>query len=263
MNAPTAICLDKQRIASCMETPIPLFVYDETSSTNDIALQMAREGQREPLAVLAEFQTCGRGRLGRQWQASKGHNLVLSLLWPFRAGVSLNGLSLVIGTLLVEELTRLGLQGAGMKWPNDIYVDSQKLCGILVELEGDLQHNPVAIIGIGVNGWLGEAASRSVDQPVTDWWSQTGNGLDRNTLAAHLLSALARALPLFSREGIAAFRKRWMQYDLCVGHELWLLQGGSRQAVTATGLADDGGLLVAADGREWCVYGGEVSIRWQ
>src|SRR5690606_32147460 len=137
----------------------------------------------------------------------------------------------------------------------DIHVRRRKLGGILVELAGDLESRPIAVIGVGVNGWLGDELAGRIGQPVTDWLTETGQVLDRNHLAAALLAGLQQALPLFARQGFAAFHARWQAYDLCAGQSLWLLRGGERTQVTALGVADDGSLRVADAEGEKRVYG--------
>lgn len=255
--------LDAAQITAALAAGMEVEVHDALTSTNDRALVLARSNPVQPTAILAEQQSAGRGRLGRRWESPLGHNLYVTLVWPFAAGVPLQGLSLVVGLVLAEALTALGLNGVGIKWPNDIHVQRRKLGGILVELAGDLEACPIAVIGVGVNGWLGQALSARIDQPVTDWLAETGQVLDRNRLAGLLLAGLQRALPLFARAGFTAFRERWQAYDLCAHQALWLVQGNKRTAVTALGVADDGSLRVLAGATEQRVYGGEVSIRWQ
>lgn len=256
--------LDESVLRSRLSEPLELELAEVLTSTNDRGLEAARSGPTQPLAVLAEHQTAGRGRLGRRWQSPFGSNLYLSLVWPLPAGTRLQGLSLVVGVLLAELLAERGVSQVGIKWPNDIYVGRRKLAGILVELAGNLESDPVAVIGVGVNGYLGQELAASIDQPVTDWLTLTGEPLERNRLAADLLAALQAELPRFVAQGFAAFRKRWQPYDLCCGQPLWLQQGSRCEAVDACGVDADGGLLVeAADGSRRSLYGGEVSIRWR
>lgn len=255
--------LEQPVIAALLDAPLALEVHDELASTNDRGLELARSAAVQPVAILAERQSAGRGRLGRRWESPLGHNLYLTLVWPFTAGVQLQGLSLVVGLVLAETLTQLGLRDAGIKWPNDLHVRRRKLGGILLELSGDLEARPIAVIGVGVNGWLGDELAGRIDQPATDWLTEVGQPLDRNRLAGLLLHGLQQALPLFAASGFAAFRARWQAFDLCAGQSLWLVQGQARRQVRALGVADDGALRVEHDQQEQSVYGGEVSIRWQ
>ena len=126
-------------------------VLKEVDSTNSELMRRARSGQTDPVLLVAESQTAGRGRLGRQWHAQAGDALTFSLglmLHP----ADWSGLSLAVGLSVVESLDPLGTLGLGLKWPNDIWVRQQdtnqqmletlpktasntwrKLAGILIE----------------------------------------------------------------------------------------------------------------------------------
>lgn len=256
--------LDEAALRAELRQPLALEIYDELSSTNDRGLDCARHNNSvDALAILAERQTAGRGRLGRCWQSPLGQNLYVTLVWPFAGGVQLAGLSLVVGLVLAETLSANGLVGAGVKWPNDIHVKRRKLAGILVELAGNLELSPVAVIGIGVNGQLSEAALGAIDQPATDWVTETGMAMDRSRVAGQLLANLQTALAVFAAQGFSTFEARWNHYDICRGQALWLHRQGKKQAVEALGVGDDGSLRVLRDGQEEWLHGGEVSIRWQ
>jgi len=171
--------------------------------------------------ILAETQSAGRGRRGRQWLSPPGLNLYLSCLKRFESGfAALGGLSLAVGVIVLRTLETLGITGAGLKWPNDVLVAGPgrpggKLGGILVELSGEYQGPCAAIIGIGLNLRLTPALHEQAGQPASDLASLTG-GMppDRNRLAATLVSALVEGLRQFEREGLAAFVAEYIRHDL-------------------------------------------------
>jgi BirA family biotin operon repressor/biotin-[acetyl-CoA-carboxylase] ligase len=128
-----------------------LDVYWELDSTSS---ELQRRGANAPdlSVVTAETQTAGRGRRGRNWLSPPGLNLYLSCLKRFDAGfASLSGLSLATGVIVLRALHALGIDGARLKWPNDVLTESGKLAGILVELSGEYQGPCAAVIGIGLN----------------------------------------------------------------------------------------------------------------
>lgn len=254
--------LDVEKIVACLKVPMDVQVFRQVKSTNDLGLQRAKEALRSPVALLAEQQTAGRGRLGRQWQSPLGHNIYLTLVWPFEAGTDLKGMSLVVGLCLAQVLQDMGLPSAGLKWPNDVLVGQHKLAGVLIELAGNLELNPVAVIGIGINGWLGAHERQMIGQPATDWLSETGQPLARNQCVARLLNALAQALPRFSANGFAAFLQDWQQLDVCAGKPIELVRGEQRLFAVARGVDADGGLIIETERGIERVYGGEVSVRW-
>ena len=130
-------------------------VLKEVDSTNSELMRRARSGLADPVLLVAESQTAGRGRLGRQWHAHAGDALTFSLglmLHP----ADWSGLSLAVGLSVVESLDPQGALGLGLKWPNDVWVLQQpnqwaKLAGILIETAITQNEERYCMIGIGVN----------------------------------------------------------------------------------------------------------------
>jgi BirA family biotin operon repressor/biotin-[acetyl-CoA-carboxylase] ligase len=107
----------------------------QIGSTNSELLQRAAQAAPDLSVCLAEMQTAGRGRRGRDWVSPLGGNVYFSLLKRFGTGMgTLAGLSLVAGVALVQAITDCAVAGVGLKWPNDVLADGRKLAGILVEL---------------------------------------------------------------------------------------------------------------------------------
>src|SRR5690606_2947354 len=103
-------------------------------------------------ACLAERQSAGRGRRGRQWVSPFGHNLYLTLLQRFDSGAaSLDGLSLAVGVALVRALREWHIPHLALKWPNDLLCREAKLAGILIEISGDVTGQCQLLIGVGLN----------------------------------------------------------------------------------------------------------------
>ena len=236
-------------------------VHAETGSTNVDALYIARETLATPAAVLAEFQSSGRGRRGRDWQMPFAAGLALSLAVEFPDGAArLEGLSLAVGVCVAELLKREGVSQAALKWPNDILVSGRKLGGILIELTGDLDASCRAVIGVGLNMAL--PSSLAIDQPVTDLAAELGERQDRTVWAAKLLAALLEMTAQFKRKGFEAFRTRWSDYDVVQGQPVRVLQGGSEMQGVARGVTERGALRIETSGGIVELHGGEVSIRF-
>ena len=119
-------------------------ILPEIDSTNTELMRRARAGRLEPVLLVAERQTAGRGRMGRDW-TSDGAALTFSLGLPL-APRDWSGLSLAVGLSLVQSLhPRLCL-----KWPNDVWLDGRKLAGILIET-ASFGVDRYVVIGIGIN----------------------------------------------------------------------------------------------------------------
>jgi BirA family biotin operon repressor/biotin-[acetyl-CoA-carboxylase] ligase len=146
-------------------------------------------------------------------------NIYLSCLKRFEAGfAALSGLSLATGVILLRALHALNIEGARLKWPNDVLTDSGKLAGILVELSGEYQGPCAAVIGIGLNVRLTDALREQAGQPVCDLATLTyGMAPDRNQVAAALITSLVEGLAQFEREGFAAFVEEYADYDALRG----------------------------------------------
>ena len=127
-------------------------IHAELDSTNSRLMRLAA-CDSVPLGTvcLAECQTQGRGRIGRVWHTPPGGNICLSLLWRFNDFNAFSGLSLAIGVAIVRALRTAGVEGVGLKWPNDILWRERKLGGILVEVSGEAHDNHSVVIGIGLN----------------------------------------------------------------------------------------------------------------
>lgn len=249
------------RYAGISDRSLTLAIKTETGSTNVDALYAARDRLDRPYAVLAEYQSSGRGRRGRGWYSSYGSSIYLSLAAQFSEGAArLEGLSLAAGVVVAELLRREGVPRAVLKWPNDILVNGAKLGGILIELTGDFDADCRAVIGVGLNGVLPKSVD--VGQPATDLLDLLGVRIDRSRWAGLLLKELISMIDLFSREGFAPFRCRWESVDGLVGERVSVLQGGVATPGVARGVTDGGALLVEVEGgRVVEFHGGEVTVR--
>jgi BirA family biotin operon repressor/biotin-[acetyl-CoA-carboxylase] ligase len=235
-------------------------------STNSELLRRVTP-QRGSAVLLAEQQTDGRGRRGRDWASPLAANLYLSLSRRFGGGLArLPGVSLVAGVAAAEALHGLGFPGVRLKWPNDLVVTDgsglRKLGGLLVEGGGEAAGPARAVLGLGLNVAMPPSAATAIDQPWVDLAGLAGGAApSRNRLAAGLLGHLLPALAEFDAAGLAPFLARHAALDALAGRDVLLHGEQGTIAATALGLASDGALRVRIDGREQLVHAGEVSVR--
>ncbi len=232
-------------------------------STNSELLR--RETPASGIAVLmAERQTGGRGRRGKAWASPLAAHLYLSASRQFSGGLArLGGLSLVAGVAAVEALHECGYPGVRLKWPNDLLVDDRKLGGLLVEGGGEHAGPVRAVIGLGINMRMPEAAAAAIDQPWIDLAGLQDKAPSRNQIAAGLLAHLVPALDQFDAEGLAPFLSRYARFDALVGRTVAIHLDTGVQSGTALGIASDGALRVDIEGEERLFHAGEVSVRPQ
>lgn len=239
-----------------------LEILPRTESTNKVLRDRLDDPAAHGCVCLAEYQSRGRGRRGRDWISPFGHNLYLSLLWRFPCGPdSMQGLSLAIGTALVAALEEAGLQGAGLKWPNDILVEGSKLGGILIDMSGASGGPTAAVIGIGLNVAMPETAAADIEQDWTDLRSHLPDGVSRNRLAAGVINQLIAAVQQYEQTGLAGFQPAWRRHDLAHNRRVTLHLPNEAVAGHARGIDESGALIVEIEGRQRRFSSGEISLR--
>lgn len=240
-----------------------LEILDSVPSTNTLALERAAAGAPNATVIAAEWQTAGRGRQGRAWQAGLGGALTFSMVWRFAQGAGfLQGLSLAAGIALIRALRKLGVEEARLKWPNDVVWRGAKLAGILIEMQGDALGPSCVVVGTGVNVRLSDAVSARIDQAASDLESACGRGVDRNAALAALLSELRGVLETFGQAGFAPLRAEWQRYHACQDKRVrMILPDGRCESGVARGVTDDGALLLATSAGLRRYHSGEVSLR--
>lgn len=235
-------------------------IYETIDSTNAEAMRLVAHGVTLPLLVLAEQQTAGRGRRGRKWISPFAQNLYYSLALRVEGGMrQLEGLSLLVGLAVVKMLREMGVEDAGLKWPNDILVGRQKLAGVLLELTGDPADVCHVVIGIGIN--VNMQSSDQVDQSWTSMALEAGVDMDRNQVVARLSVALTEYLEAHSAKGFGAFRDEWERNHLWQNKLVTLLSGPNAIEGTVVGIDAVGGLRLRVGEDVRVFSGGELSLR--
>ncbi len=221
----------------------------------------ARHNLADGDVMLAEIQTAGRGRHGKQWLAPVGGSLTFSMYWSFPDGYqSMAGLSLLVGVAVCNALQKFGVEDVQLKWPNDVYLHGKKLAGVLIEVEGQIGATAHSVIGIGLNVCVPDE-QYNVGQPHTDLTSFLGQVPDRNALAASMIDSLRELLPIFTMEGFGRFVGTWQSLDLFADKTVVLQMGDKRFSGIERGIDESGALLVETQEGITRFHGGEVSLR--
>lgn len=238
-------------------------ILDCAASSNALLLQRAAHGADSGSALAVEWQSAGRGRLGRTWHSGVGDALTFSLLWRFESGLAaLSGLSLAVGVAMMRALTELGVPDAGLKWPNDVLLNGGKLAGILLEAQGDMLGPSAVVIGIGLNLSVPEALREHIGQPVSDLASLEMPLPERNRVLAVSLKNLVAVLREFAEHGFAPLRAEWEAHHVFQQRPVKLsLPDGSLCTGTALGVTDEGALRLTTGQGEQVFHAGEVSLR--
>jgi BirA family biotin operon repressor/biotin-[acetyl-CoA-carboxylase] ligase len=251
------------RDLSAQEPGLTVEAVAEIDSSNEALMRRARQGQADPVLLVTAYQSAGRGRRGRPWQAAPGDALMFSL-GLMLAPVRWEGLSLAVGLALVEALDPTGAHQLALKWPNDLWRRTpegwRKLAGILIETANVPGRPEVegryVVIGVGLN--VRAPVHTDLSMPaagVRDWATQAEAG----PLLLQLAPPLLRAVQAFARTGFAPLRARYHARDALQGEVLRLSDG--REGL-GEGVDADGALCVrGAEGSLWRVSSEEVSVR--
>ncbi len=238
-------------------------ILDRAASSNALLLQRAAQGAASGTLLAVEWQTAGRGRLGRTWHSGLGDALTFSLLWRFESGLAaLSGLSLTVGVAMMRALQELGVPGATLKWPNDVLLKGGKLAGILLEAQGDMLGPSAVVIGIGINLHAPQLLRERINQEVSDLASLDVDVPDRNRVLAIVSKHLAQVLREFAGGGFAPLRDEWESHHFFQRRQAkLLLPDGSQVAGVVLGVTDEGALRLATEQGEQIFNAGEVSLR--
>lgn len=233
-----------------------------TTSTNDVVSGLMRSLPGGAVVCIAEEQTAGRGRRGREWYSPWGRNFYGSLGWVFPEGIAaLEGLSLAVGVAVIRALRRYGVAGAGLKWPNDLVAGGAKLGGILIEVQAEAGGPCQAIIGLGLNLSLPSDASTLLGREVTDVATLSGEGVERNRLGSLVIEEILSLLADYPARRFVSVREEWMALDelrdkhVVVSGLVETLEGIAR------GVDERGALLVESAQGLRSVQAGEISLR--
>ena len=264
MAAMTMTPLNARAIIDSLSVPaLAMFtveVYDSVGSTNDVVRERLPAGDSHGMAVLAEEQTQGRGRRGRSWHSPRGANLYLSLGWRFHGPADrLSGLSLAIGAMLAEAIATDCDVDLALKWPNDLYYGERKLGGVLIELLSEKSGAIPVIAGIGLNVNMPVEDIDAIQRPWTDLVTARGAQVDRNGLAAQMISQVASGLSDISDGDMGSWLERWRQRDFLLGRRV-LVEGTPNIAGKAAGVDGNGALLVSTETGQSVAAGGEATL---
>lgn len=211
--------------------PYSLHLFKSIDSTNRFLKDL--NPSPELSLCCAEEQTQGRGRFNRPWHSPFGENIYFSSRWALFSDITkLSGLSLVVSLAVLATIKDEA--DIKVKWPNDLYWQDKKLCGILIEVV-DSQ----IIIGIGLN-----VNSTSADNSWCSLYEITKQYHNRNQLIANLLINLEKYLTRFKLNGLSGFMEEWVQFDYLAGKSISLKQNQRILTGRVQGLTEKGQLIL-------------------
>lgn len=259
--------LERKKILAALpkklQSDIELEIYSQLSSTNTYFLENGDRDYSKPVFCVAELQTAGKGRMGRQWHSPFAENIYCSFRYDVPCNVSkLSGLSLVIGLAVIDALQQYDSSLAlSLKWPNDILAEGKKLGGILIELQAEAHGGCSVIVGLGLNcNMLDDHAAIE-----RDWHSLQQllcKPVNRNDVLALLIPSLLTFFQQFIASGFAHFKTQWKQFDYLAGKHVTMTHRNKKVKGVVLGVDQFGQLrLQKPDKTVISCAAGEATLR--
>ncbi len=244
---------DEQVIRKLLQTaPKNLLIYEykKLSSTNDVAREKIAEARVPMLAVFTDHQESGRGRQGRAWVLPPGKGLALSLAFRLEGEdrYRLQEWPLFAALTVRSALSSIGIEKARIKWPNDIFIEGKKVCGILTEMRTiDKEVHLVVGIGINVNAELNDFPD-DLKSKVTSLKITQMKSISINMLTARLIDEFYELLLKYqAKKRFSDQKEEYERYCITLGQHVHVRQGHDTVIGIAQRIDEEGTLWIGND----------------
>jgi len=233
-----------------------VYTFGSIDSTNTYAKFLSLKEAPHGTLIISEEQTAGRGRLQRKWLATKGKNLLFTLvLYPEFSLEKISILPFAAALAVSDSVEAITKQRCECKWPNDILINRKKICGMLLESVGKK-----VVLGIGINVNQDEFPDELLHK-ASSLKLELGNEVERVSLLKKTLEELESRYEQLSRFPSTKIIDEWKRKSLLFGKKITVLENEFSYAATALDVADDGSLVIQTeDGMKKRIYAGDVSI---
>lgn len=257
--------IDFERMQKDLQTTIigkEIFYYESLESTNTRAKEIAFQ-TREGTLVVAEEQTAGKGRLGRNWSSPKNKGIYMSvILKPQMDPVNVARLTLLGAAAINLAFKDIGIKSE-IKWPNDIVVNGKKVAGVLTEMNCELETINYIVLGIGINANLDlQQIPHDLKEKATSLRVEKGEEIDRRDLFVRLVTRMDELYKEFKQTGqIDRAIEICRENSAVLGKDIVVYQGKDKRQGRAVELNNKGELLVEFETGVENLFSGEISIR--
>jgi len=237
-----------------IHVPGKVYYKEITESTNLDAKNA--ENAPDKSIFLADMQTNGRGRLGREWSSPKGCGIWMSILLKPQESISDFSQITLIAGLAVSRV----IKGTVIKWPNDVLISCKKVAGILTEatLENGKVKNIIVGIGINVNN---KDFPDELSDKATSIYIETGIISDREQLISNVAKEFFVMYDKFLKNAFSAYKKEYTDKCITINKDVYLIKNDEKRIAKAIGITDKGELIVEENGKEEIINSCEVSVR--
>lgn len=264
LSAPDVITVEE--ITSQIKTDYlarRVLYFPVTDSTNLRAKQYAEEEESNGLLIIADEQTKGRGRKGKNWNSPSGENIFMSLLLkPEIAPKSASMLTIVaaLGVMAaIEQMTGLTVK---IKWPNDIVINRKKVCGILTEMNSEMDYIHYVIIGIGINVNI-DNFPEEIKEMASSLYLALGKKVNRSQLICAVMEQIERYYNKFLKSGdLSSMQKEYNKKLAGINGQVKIMEEEAELIGISKGITKTGELIIELpDGSRREIVSGEVSVR--
>lgn len=245
--------LDKEKISSLINDPVKVFVFDTVTSTNDVAKKLCKENE-ECILVVADGQTNGRGRQGKNFFSPSGSGLYFSMVFSTESpAFEFTGVTCAVAVACARAIEKLCSLNVKIKWVNDIYIENKKVCGILVQSVSENGIVKKLIVGVGIN-------ISTVDFPdeIKDIAVSLGKKIDRNILAAEIANNISELIFDDPEKYIGEYKEK----SNVIGKDITYFKDNIPHTAQAVDIDKKGGLVVLENGNKITLTSGEITVRF-
>jgi len=240
-----------------------IYYFKSIDSTNSYAKKLALEGAGEGTIVISDEQTGGRGRLGRQWVSQPGTSISMSMLlrptiYPNEAAK----ITEITAAAVANAITNVTNLETGIKWPNDIILDNKKVCGILTEMNAELNNINYVIVGIGINVNIDEFPEE-ISNIATSLKRVLGSEVSRKNIVINIVEEFEKLYYDFIDTGsLRSTVEICKKKSVTVGRTVRIINKKETIIAEAIDITENGELVIKKDDGEIInVISGEVSVR--
>jgi BirA family biotin operon repressor/biotin-[acetyl-CoA-carboxylase] ligase len=240
-----------------------LFYYSKTTSTNDKAFELGIAGMPEGTAVIADSQSRGKGRYQRSWYSPPGANIYTSLILRPQITPSEASMIPIMAGVAVAEVLNFYCSGRiSLKWPNDVLINSKKVCGILSQAKMEMRKIDFIVLGIGINVNIGyNQFSKTIRDSATSIAIENGRKISRQDLVISLYENLEKWYKKLQKKRFGAIKQKWLKLSPMIGRIVQVKFSDETWEGKATGLDDDGSLiLLTGENKEIKISAGDATI---
>lgn len=254
----------RERLSTRVFGKMDIHYFKELDSTNMKAKNLAEGGASEGTVVIAESQTAGRGRRGREWFSSSSGNGIYAtlILRPAMSPTGAPRITLMTAVAVAEALLSLVELDVKIKWPNDILIKGRKLAGILTEIATEMDAVNYILVGLGLNvNTPAESFPEEIREKATSIFIETGEQFSRTRLIRACLEQFEKYYAMFKENEFSSIIHRWKQLSDIVGKNISVDVIGQEHMGEVVDIDDDGVLILKDDqGRIQRIFSGDVTL---